>query len=101
LTGCEALVTHAAAGDVAASTLAASRHWPEEEWAAAEESLRGRGWLDASCSFTASGREHRQAIESRTDELALAQYAAIGDANCERLRKLVRPASRSMATVFG
>lgn len=101
LTGCEALVTHAASGEISASTLAASRQWPAEAWPSAEDALRSRGWLDADGSLTELGRERRQAIESRTDELATAPYAALGEESCERLRTVVRPASRAMAAVFG
>ncbi|MGI0151807.1 MAG: SCO6745 family protein, partial [Thermoplasmata archaeon] len=43
---CEALVTHAAAGDVGAEVLRRSRSWPEEEWAAASSRLQARGLLD-------------------------------------------------------
>ncbi len=101
LTGCEALVTHAAAGDVPATVLRSSRRRSDDEWKAAVEALRGRGWLDAGGALTEVGRERRQAIESRTDELATAPYAALGEQACERLRALVRPASRTLASTFG
>jgi len=101
LTGCEALVTHAAAGDVPTEVLQRSRQRSDDEWQAAVESLRRRGWLDGDGGFTALGRERRQAIESRTDQLATAPYAAIGEEACERLRSLVRETSRSMSAAFG
>jgi hypothetical protein len=101
LDGCEALVTHGAAGDVPAAVLQGTRQRTDADWAAACERLRQRGWLDADGAFTELGRERRAWIEQRTDELAVAPYAAVGDAACERLRELARPLSRAMAAAFG
>ncbi len=43
LSGIEALVTHAAAGDVPAQLLRSTRGWPQEAWDAAVEALRAAG----------------------------------------------------------
>ena len=96
LTGCEALVTHAAAGEVSAQVLKASRRWPDDEWDAAVERLRSRGWLGADGAFTDLGQQRRQWIEDRTDELALRPWEAIGEDACTRLRELVRPWSKAI-----
>jgi hypothetical protein len=96
LDGCEALVTHAAGGDIAAGVLKGSRQWPDDEWDAAVERLRSRGWIDADGAFTELGRERRQWIEDRTDELALRPWEAIGEDACSRLRALVRPFSKTI-----
>ena len=101
LDGCEALVTHAAAGDVSADNLRATRQRTGDDWLAAEERLRERGWLDPDLAFTDLGRERRQWIEARTDELAAAPYAAIGPDGCTRLRELCRPISTAMMGAFG
>jgi hypothetical protein len=90
---CEALVTHAAAGDVARAALQTSRAWPDDDWVAAEDRLRARGWLDDDSAFTDAGAAGRQAVEDLTDELALAPWAALGADECTRLRALVRPFS--------
>jgi hypothetical protein len=100
LSGCEALVTHAAAGEVSAEILRATRQRTGDDWRAAEERLRSIGWLDPDLAFTALGRERRDGIEARTDELAAAPYDAIGVEGCARLRELVRPLSRSMMAAF-
>jgi len=96
LDGCEALVTHGAAGEVAPNVLQSSRRWPDDEWNAAIDRLRTKGWLDDGGSFTDLGRERRQWIEDRTDELALEPWEAIGEESCTRLRTLVRPWSKAI-----
>jgi hypothetical protein len=101
LDGCEALVTHAAAGDVSAEILRATRQRTGDDWLAAEERLRERGWLDPDLAFTAHGREQRDQIEARTDELAAAPYDVIGVDGCARLRELCRPMSSAMVGAFG
>ena len=101
LDGCEALVTHAAAGDVSADILRATRQRTGDDWLAAEERLRVRGWLDPDLAFTELGRERRDWIETRTDELAAAPYDAIGVDGCARLRELCRPISKAMMAAFG
>src|SRR6478609_12183403 len=52
---CEALVLHGATGVVPKEVLQQSRAWPDEEWAATEASLRGRGLLAADGTLTAEG----------------------------------------------
>jgi hypothetical protein len=96
LTGIEALVTHATAGEVPAHVLQATRGWPEEAWAAAVEALRGRGWLEPgdTLQFTASGEARRAEIEDGTDALAAAPYDVLGEEGCAELRARVRPWSR-------
>jgi hypothetical protein len=100
LDGCEALVSHAATGDVSADILRATRQRTGDDWLAAEERLRERGWLDPDLDVTELGRERRRWIEARTDELAAAPYDAIGVDGCERLRTLSRPISQAMMAAF-
>ncbi|MEU6369369.1 hypothetical protein ABZ876_27395 [Streptomyces sp. NPDC046931] len=93
--GLEALILHAATGEVPVDFLKASRAWPEEEWAEAEEHLRRRGLLDGD-SLGPEGVLLRRHIEDRTDRLALPAYAALGDAGCERLAELAGPFGRAV-----
>ena len=88
LTGLEALITHAASGDVPASILQATRSWSDDEWAAGIESLASRGLVDESGAFTDAGRTQRAKIETTTDQLALAPYAVLGDDGCDQLREI-------------
>jgi hypothetical protein len=94
----EALHTHAAAaqGDLPPDVLKLSRGWPEDDWQAAGEALRSRGWLAEDGSFTDAGRAARDAVERRTDESAMAPWEALGEEACDRLRATIRPWSRAV-----
>ncbi|MFM1790240.1 MAG: hypothetical protein RLZZ526_567, partial [Actinomycetota bacterium] len=96
LSGLEALITHAGSGDVTAKILASSRAWPEAEWNAGVEGLAARGIVNADGSLTEAGRAQRDRIELRTDELAVAPYAVLGEEKCERARELARPLSKAI-----
>lgn len=94
----EALVMHAASGDVPAVALQATRGWNAEEWSAGEERCRARGWLAEDGALTEAGRAHRQHVEDRTDELSAAAYLPLGSGGCARLRELCRPWSKTIVT---
>lgn len=96
--GCEALVLHGASGEVAPSVLQTSRAWPDDRWAAAQQRLVARGWLDETGALTDHGREARQRVEDRTDALALPPWEALGEDACARLRDLVRPLSKAIVS---
>jgi hypothetical protein len=96
ISGCEALVMHAATGDVAAETLRSTRSWPREEWDATCERLRARGWLDDEAHLTRTGWEHRSWVETRTDEMARPPWEHLGEERSARLRTIVRPWSRAI-----
>lgn len=99
--GCEALVQHAASGDVPRAALQTTRGWRDDEWHAAVDRLAARGWVGADGSFTDEGRRVRQRIEDRTDELAAGPWAAIGEDGCEELRAIVRPLSKAIVDAGG
>ncbi|MGY6499522.1 MAG: SCO6745 family protein [Acidimicrobiales bacterium] len=96
--GIEALVMHAASGDVPAETLRTSREWSEGEWASAVSDLADRGWLAGDGSFTDAGREVWDGVEARTDQLAMTPWSRLGDDACDELRSLVRPFSRALVS---
>ncbi len=102
LSGTESLVTHAAAGDVPARLLKATRGWSDEAWDAAVDALGGRGWLEPGeeLRFSAAGARQRQEIEDGTDLLAAAPYVALGEEACAELRTLARPWSKVMAELL-
>jgi hypothetical protein len=97
----EALVTHAAAGDVPAAALQSTRAWPDDDWAAGVERLRTRALLEPDheqqqLTFTTAGAGLRQQIEDQTDASAVVAYEAIGEDGCQRLRELTRPLSQAI-----
>lgn len=98
LTGLEALVLHAATGDISVDFLRNSRGWGDEDWDSAAQRVRERGLLAAgdALALTDSGRQQRQWIEDRTDELAAGAYEVLGVDGCTRLRELARPLSRAI-----
>ncbi len=96
LSGLEALVVHAASGDVTADVLQATRAWSDEEWSAGVAGLVERGLLEPDGSFTSAGAELRREIEDRTDRLAAAPWAQLSDEEGSELRDLVRPWSKAV-----
>jgi hypothetical protein len=102
LSGIDALITHGGAGDVALHLLQSSRGWPDDQWAAAVDSMRSRGWLtnDDGVSLSEWGQAQRTEIEEQTDVLAAAPYAALGEEACAELRALVRPWSKTFSEVL-
>jgi hypothetical protein len=103
LDGIDALVFHAASGDVPRSALQGSRQWDDGAWDAAVVKLGDRGWIQPDGSFTEAGAALRQEIEDRTDALALPPWEALGDEGCDELRSLVRPLSKAIVAggIFG
>ena len=96
LNGCEALVCHAASGEIGREVLQTTRAWSDEGWEAAVESLRAKGHVNADGSFTDKGRASRQWVEDQTDAGALVAYQPLGEDGCERLRTLCRPLSKAL-----
>jgi len=104
LDGLGALITHAGTGAIPAEALRTTRGWTEPEWAAAVERFRDDGWLSDGPELTlsATGRQRRQSIEDRTDQLAVYPYEAIGADGCSRLCELTAPlAAAVMAAGLG
>jgi hypothetical protein len=100
LTGIEALVLHAATGEVPADALRSTRSWSRQQWNEAVETLRSRGWLALGdeLSLSEAGRTHRQQVEDATDQLALHPYETLGEECCAELRALARPFSRTIVS---
>ena len=96
LSGLDALIFHAASGEVPRAALQGTRQWSDEAWASAVAGLEARGLVDAAGAFTEAGAALRARIEDTTDDLALAPWQAIGEEACEELRALVRPLSRAI-----
>jgi len=98
LSGIEALVVHAATGEVPAPVLQATRAWSDEQWARGVDAVRARGWLTDGdeLALSEAGAAHRTEVEDTTDRLAVHAYAALGDDGCAELRALARPFSKAV-----
>jgi hypothetical protein len=71
--------------------LGALRGWTDAEWDAAARRLRERGLLDDAGALTDAGRQRRDRLESRTDELAAPPWVALGGPMTEQLRQATSP----------
>jgi hypothetical protein len=102
LSGLEALVSHAASGEVPEQALRSTRQWPEDAWEKAVVSLQSRNWIERGdgLRLTAWGAGQRQEIEDGTDDLASAPYGVLGDDGCAELRALARPWSKTFAGIL-
>jgi hypothetical protein len=72
--GTEAHVLLALSLEMRAEEFGRLHHLPAAKLAAVVDGLRGRGLVDAAGGFTDAGRDIRQRIEARTDELAAPAY---------------------------
>jgi hypothetical protein len=91
----EALVSFAAVG-AAPVEVFASRGWSEGEWAAAQDRLVERGWMNADGTATDEGEAGRVEVERITDELAAPAYRALGAESVGRLAELVMPVAMAV-----
>jgi hypothetical protein len=94
--GCEANVLTAASGASTSELQRASRQWPDDEWVAAVDRLRGRGWVDDDTALTPAGAAAKRRIEDRTDELAMPPLDALDDDERRRLVALFEQLSRAI-----
>jgi hypothetical protein len=87
---CEALVSFAAI-DAAPVETFGSRQWTRDQWEAAADRLRSRGWIDADGKATDLGFEGRDQVERLTDRLAAGAWRALSEAEIDRLVELNGP----------
>lgn len=92
----EALILHAATGEVPVAALRSTRGWSDAEWDRGIERLVERGLVDAGGSFTDDGRRFRETLEETTNRLCIPLATAAGDGSAERLVELLRPWRRAL-----
>ncbi|HEY3505440.1 MAG TPA: MarR family transcriptional regulator [Actinocatenispora sp.] len=71
-------------------------HLPKERLAAVMAGLRERGLVDGDGRFTDAGREAKQRIEDRTDELAAPPYDALSPAELDELIAELEPITATL-----
>lgn len=94
ISGRQSNVLHAAAGRVPREMIMRSRDYDDEQWAGYVEQLRSRGFLDGAGELTDAGRNIKQAIEDRTDALALGALDALTDEEITTLFRVLTPITR-------
>ena len=99
--GCEAHLTYVGTGEVSRETMQPVRGWSDQEWEAAAKRLQQRGLLDEQGLLTLAGTQVRQAIEDRTDQLALPPWHHLGRERSERLLALAQPISQRIVDQGG
>lgn len=87
----EAHITLTRTGRTTDEIVRARRGWSQGEWDAGEARLRDRGLLDGEGALTDGGLALRDAIELRTDALALGPWAHLGEERTQRLIDLATP----------
>jgi hypothetical protein len=101
LDGCEAHLMLVAAGNTPREAIQPHRGWTDEEWDAAQARLIKKGYLDAVGKLTLQGVAARQAVERRTDQLAMPPWEYLGQEKTRRLLELVRPLSEQIVAQGG
>ncbi|MGV0070418.1 SCO6745 family protein [Mycobacterium colombiense] len=94
ISGREANVLHAAAGNVSRDYIARTRDYDETTWRQHERQLAERGLLDDNGTLTAAGRALKDHIELTTDTLALSALDALTDDEVETLFGALTPITR-------
>lgn len=90
---CEAHVSQVAASGAPPKTIQPYRGWSDDDWAAATERLRARGWLEGDGRLSAEGQAGRQQIEDTTDRLAAEPVEHLGFERTEQLLEVLAPVS--------
>lgn len=93
---CEAHVAQIAASGAPTDSIQPYRGWSEDDWGAAVDRLRARGWLDGD-RLTERGREGRDAVEDATDRLAQEPVDRLGTDGYARLFELLSPVVAALA----
>lgn len=89
LDGCEAVVSHAAAGGAPKAWIQDEAGWTADDEAAAVSRLQARGWLDNSGSATSACAQGRARLEQHTDLLDFPVWERLGESAGQRLFTLL------------
>jgi hypothetical protein len=98
LDGCEAHALFASCEGTDPELYLRSRGWSADDWAAAIERLATRGLVTGDGVATPVGRDLREEIERRTDELAVDAYEQLGEPGVTRLLDALTPPASRIAT---
>ncbi|MEU4249315.1 MarR family transcriptional regulator [Amycolatopsis sp. NPDC026612] len=99
--GTEAHVLVALSLGMRAAEFGRIHHLPEARLAAVVDGLRGRGLVDADGGFTDAGRELKERIEARTDDLAAPAYAVLDADELDELMAGLGPIAAAVQAAGG
>ena len=91
ITGRQANVFQAAAGNTSREVMFVARDYDDDEWAATVARLGERGLMTGENELTDEGAALHTEIERRTDELALVAFDCLDDDELESLDAALRP----------
>jgi hypothetical protein len=89
--GTEAHVLHALSEGMPAERFGRVSHLPDAQLAAVVDGMRARGLIGADGWLTEAGRQTKERVESRTDELAAPAYDVLEPAELDQLVEDLEP----------
>ena len=95
LGGVDANVLNVAAGRTFPQQQAL-RGWSDDEWAAGQDRLRERGWLDADGAITSAGTDARDELEAATDRACLGAMSTEAVATAVEITDDLRAVARAL-----
>jgi hypothetical protein len=96
ITGRQSHVLHSLAAGVPRDVYVAARDLGAAEWDAELSALQTAGYVDAAGRLTEAGRDLKDHVEKRTDELAWSAYATVPEADVDALVDSLRPVARAV-----
>ena len=94
--GTQAHVLHALAEGIPAEKFGRVHHLPPARLAAVVDGMRARGLIDAFGWLSDAGRETKDRIESRTDDLAAPAYASLNPSELDQLIADLEPIAAAL-----
>ena len=87
--------------DLDAATMKKARGWSDEQWAAEEGQLVGRGLLESDLSLSRKGADALDTAEALTNHLALGPWQHLDDDALREIAGLLLPIALACAPLFG
>jgi hypothetical protein len=101
VTGCESVVWRTALEtDLTRARVQRARGWTDDEWEAATDGLRSRGWLGTDGTATDPARIRYAQVEALTDRLAAGPWVHLGPDRTERCAQLLEPLAARVWTAL-
>ena len=94
--GTEAHVLHALSDGMPAEKFGRVHHLPAAQLAAVVDGMRARGLIETSGWLSDAGRQTKERIEARTDELAAAPYDSLSRAELDQLVAELEPITAAL-----